>query len=130
MKIELTPAKAKLLHKVHGSINERIVYTTDMAQFGVVEDVDDGRKTGKDDCDGYAMAKHLELIENGFPEECLAIASCGVKNEDGSLTGHAVNIVSTTEGDLVLDNRNKWIVAWEACDYVWNYVPENVKDDG
>ena len=125
MQIELTPEREKKLHEINSSLNHQIVYVSDEEQFGVKEDWDDARNTGKDDCDGFAMAKHMELIEAGFPEECLGIATCVIKDQGG----HAVNVVSTDRGDLVLDNRYKWIMAWDALtDYEWDYVPDNVKD--
>jgi predicted transglutaminase-like cysteine proteinase len=52
------------------------------------------------DCEEYALAKRAALIKAGFSPSSLRIAY--VKTRSGE--GHAVLIVRSNKGDLVLDN--------------------------
>ena len=52
------------------------------------------------DCEEYALTKRRALIKEGFPPSSLRIAA--VKTRRGE--GHAVLIVRSNMGDLVLDN--------------------------
>ena len=55
------------------------------------------------DCEDYVLAKRRALIQNGFPASALRIAY--VKTNQGE--GHAILVVKTSNGDLVLDNLNR-----------------------
>lgn len=57
------------------------------------------------DCEEYVLAKRADLIRRGWPAGALRIAV--VRTPDG--LGHAVLVVATSFGDLVLDNRHNRI---------------------
>jgi predicted transglutaminase-like cysteine proteinase len=57
------------------------------------------------DCEDYVLAKRAELIRAGIPGAALRIAAA--KTSGG--VGHAVLIVRTDQGDLVLDNLTSTI---------------------
>jgi len=65
------------------------------------------------DCDDYVMTKRSRLIKAGVPIGALRVAV--VRTPSG--VGHAVLIVNTTDGDLVLDNIRKTIVRREEAAY-------------
>lgn len=67
------------------------------------------------DCEDYALSKRAALINRGFGAGALRIATAyTVKGE-----GHAVLIVRTNVGDLVLDNRSDTIKPWHETDLSW-----------
>jgi predicted transglutaminase-like cysteine proteinase len=70
---------------------------------------------GYGDCNKYAIAKRAELIALGWPRTALLLAAA--TTEDGE--GHLVLVVTTTKGDLVLDNRQRHIVEWRDLPYRW-----------
>ncbi|WP_224406186.1 transglutaminase-like cysteine peptidase [Afifella sp. IM 167] len=67
------------------------------------------------DCEDFALAKREKLIELGWPAAALRIAV--TRMPDGQ--GHAVLIVRTSLGDLVLDNRRDRVEPWWQSDLRW-----------
>lgn len=57
------------------------------------------------DCEDYALAKRAALIRAGVPAGAVRIATARTR----SGAGHAVLIIKTSRGDLVLDNRTNSI---------------------
>lgn len=55
------------------------------------------------DCEDYVLAKRRALIKAGLPASALRIAF--VKTRSGE--GHAILVVKTDKGDIVLDNLNR-----------------------
>lgn len=54
------------------------------------------------DCEDYVLAKRRALVKAGFSASALRIAY--VKTRSGE--GHAILVVKTSQGELVLDNLN------------------------
>lgn len=67
----------------------------------------------KGDCEEYVLAKRLELIRRGLPRSALRIAQ--VKTRKGA--GHAILVVHTDQGDVVLDNLSQRLFTLEATGY-------------
>jgi len=67
------------------------------------------------DCEEYALAKRLELIRGGVPASAVRIAMA----KTGSGEGHAVAVVRTNAGDLVLDNLTSRIKNWDETGLRW-----------
>ncbi len=65
------------------------------------------------DCEDYVLTIQKYLEEHGIPASVLLITV--VKKRDGE--GHAVLIVRTDRGDLVLDNLDHKIKFWDETDY-------------
>ena len=65
------------------------------------------------DCDDYVMTKRHRLIKAGIPSGALRVAV--VRTWSGE--GHAILVVKTTAGDLVLDNLRKTIVKRSQAGY-------------
>lgn len=70
---------------------------------------------GAGDCEDYVLQKRRELMAAGWPESDLLIAV--VRKQDWE--GHAVLIVRTDRGDLVLDNLVGEIRLWDETPYVY-----------
>ena len=72
-------------------------------------------KDGYGDCTDYALTKRRDLAHAGIPLSDLNIAIVGLS--DGEL--HAVLVVSTADGDYVLDNLHHRIRLWNRTGYVF-----------
>lgn len=84
--------------KVISSVN-RLVNRTMIPMNDTVESWNAGTASG--DCEDSALTKRRALIKLGLPASALRIATA----RTSSGAGHAVLVVSTTAGDMVLDNR-------------------------
>lgn len=69
--------------------------------------------TASGDCEEFALTKRRDLIRSGIPAGALRMAV--VLTEKGE--GHAVLVVRTDIGDLVLDNRRENIVISQKTGY-------------
>lgn len=67
------------------------------------------------DCEDYALTKRRHLIRLGWSPNALRIAIAYTPDDEG----HAVLVVSTSSGDLVLDNRTGAILNWRDTDLKW-----------
>lgn len=67
------------------------------------------------DCEDFALEKRRLLIENGIPAAAISIAIVRTRRGED----HAVLIVSTWQGDYVLDNLQYDVRPWQKDDYTW-----------
>ena len=107
----LTEDRWQTLVAVNVELNRSIVPVTDADLYNVEE-----RWTYPDgfgDCEDYALAKRRALIQNGWDPSTLLIAVVRQKSGDG----HAVLMVRTDRGDLVLDNQDGSIRLWSETPY-------------
>lgn len=96
---------------VNAGINQAIVPVTDQELYQVAEFWT--YPNGYGDCEDYALAKRRELINAGWPASTLLMAV--VKQANGE--GHAVLMVRTDRGDLVLDNQIGTVDLWNQTPY-------------
>jgi predicted transglutaminase-like cysteine proteinase len=89
----------------------RKIEDINLTQNRTVRDFD-GEKRG---CVQYVLSKMAALENIGVPESALSPAI--VRTHGGIV--HAVLIVTTEDGDVVLDNLSAYIKPWWAVDYVW-----------
>lgn len=104
------------LNAINRSINREIPPASDAVRFGPHDHwslPSDRDVSG--DCEDYVLAKRQALIEAGVPIEALSIAV--VETRRGEI--HAVLLVATPQGEVVLDNLSPWIVSWRETDYRW-----------
>jgi len=102
---KITYEKVNLLEKINQAVNWQIIPVTDINLYGRVE-FWTLPKDNRGDCEDYALLKMVALIKNGWPGSTLHITV--VKERGGE--GHAVLAVETTDGTLILDNKNQRIV--------------------
>ncbi|MGY6661065.1 MAG: transglutaminase-like cysteine peptidase [Glycocaulis sp.] len=112
------PELFALLNRVNQSINMRIRPRDDQDVYGVSEYWTlpltlEG--TAEGDCEDYALEKRQALIAAGIPERALFLA-VGYSLATGR---HAVLVVSTDQGDYVLDNMTPYILPWTQTPYRW-----------
>ncbi len=112
-RVRLTENRWIELNSINTSTNVRIRPVTDRAQHNQIEVWQYPKGVG--DCEDYALEKRRRLIEAGWPEKSLRMATA--RNQKGNL--HAVLIVVTEQGDYVLDNVTNRINAWDRTAYQW-----------
>lgn len=96
---------------VNAGVNQAVVPVTDQELYQVAEFWT--YPNGYGDCEDYALAKRRALIEAGWPASTLLMAV--VKQANGE--GHAVLMVRTDRGDLVLDNQIGTVDLWSQTPY-------------
>lgn len=106
----MTPEFREELATVQADVNQSIRYVSDMTQYGVSEKWVTDPESGAGDCEDYALTKRLRLAARGVPVTAMAVRSVVLWNGEG----HAVLVVHTSEGDMVLDNRVRKVMGWDA----------------
>ena len=111
--IEPTAEIWELLNRVNHSVNGSIIPTA--KDYGA--NLRDGWTIAPDmgDCNDYAVTKRHELLLSGLPSKALRLSV--VKTASG--IGHLVLVVTTTKGDVVMDNLTETIRPWQVTDYHW-----------
>ncbi|MBB3595728.1 putative transglutaminase-like cysteine proteinase [Rhizobium sp. BK529] len=111
--VALSTYADKQLRAVNASVNRSIVPRND-ASGKVSDDVwEVNVKSG--DCEDFALTKRDHLIAMGWSSKALRIAVARTPYGEG----HAVLVVKTNVGDLVLDNRTNAIKTWDKTDLNW-----------
>lgn len=113
-KVPLTEVMRNAVIRINHAVNARIKPVTDLAHWGI-GDRWDYPSDGVGDCEDIQIEKRRELVKAGLPERALRMAM--VINPEGE--GHAVLLVRSTDGDLVLDNRVDVVLPWYRTGYVW-----------
>lgn len=113
--ITLSAKTWRTLNTVNRHVNASIRPKTDMEHWGVVDrwDIPDD---GAGDCEDYQLLKRKILVEqHGLPRRALRMTV--VIDDQGE--GHAVMMVRTDEGELILDNKRSAILPWHETGYVF-----------
>lgn len=112
--INLTPKDWQTLVRINQQVNADVKAKTDKDHWGV-EDRWDFAEDGYGDCEDYQLVKRKRLVEAGFPRRALRMTV--VIDEEGA--GHAVMMVRTNRGDLILDNKRNAILPWHKTGYTY-----------
>lgn len=109
-------ARWKQLRSINRDVNRAIRRGSDDRIHGVADywNAPQGRDA-RGDCEDYVLAKRRALIVQGFAAETLSIAI--VTTSWGE--SHAVLLVATDEGEMVLDNLTPRISRWDRVNYRW-----------
>ena len=116
VRLSLTAADRQRIDALNRHFNRYIRRASDQRQYGV----DDYWATPTDlspsgDCEDYVLAKRRGLIDLGYDPKAFSIALVVTPwGED-----HAVLLMSTTTGEVVLDNLSQGIVGWDQTNYRW-----------
>jgi predicted transglutaminase-like cysteine proteinase len=113
-----TPALMAELDQVNLGVNRAIRYVPDEQLYGRADYwalplEPGGPRAG--DCKDYVLEKRRALITDGVPSTALSIAIV----QTGRDETHAVLIVSTDKGELVLDSLSSWVRPWRDSHYSW-----------
>jgi predicted transglutaminase-like cysteine proteinase len=110
--IALTPWDWEVLVGINRRVNAGVAPEPDQDHWGI-EDRWDFAEDGSGDCEDYQLLKPRLLVEAGFPRRALCMTV--VINEEG--VGHAVLMVRTDRGELILDNKRNAILPWDRTGY-------------
>ena len=113
-RIELNSKLWKTIVAVNNNANREIEAITDQDHWGVV-DRWDIPTDGKGDCEDYVLLKRKRLAEAGIPRRAMRVTV--VIDEDNA--GHAVLMIRTDRGDLILDNKRNAILPWSQTVYTY-----------
>ncbi|MDB5645784.1 transglutaminase-like cysteine peptidase [Methylobacterium sp.] len=112
--VVMTPRIRDLIARVNRRVNARIKPITDLAHWGVV-DRWDYPDDGFGDCEDYQLLKRRMLVERGLPRRALRMTV--VIDEIGE--GHAVLMIRTDRGDLILDNKTNAVLSAPRTGYTF-----------
>jgi predicted transglutaminase-like cysteine proteinase len=123
--VVLTSDRRQQLNRINRQINGAMRQVTDAQAYGQNEywtlPLSTNQVSGtanrmpEGDCEDFALEKRAALINAGWPEDSLYLA-VGFSQRTGL---HAVLVVATDQGDLVLDNTVSWIDPVQRTDYTW-----------
>jgi predicted transglutaminase-like cysteine proteinase len=119
--ISLTPQVWSTIVSVNRQVNAKIRPITDRDHWGLVdrwEFPDDGMG----DCEDYQLLKRRILAERGLPRRAMRMTV--VIDELGE--GHAVLMIRTDRGDIILDNKTSTVLPWDETGYT--YVKRESQD--
>lgn len=95
------PTVSALVRNINQTVNARMIYRPDIRDHWTL-----GGRYG--DCEDYALTKRAKLMAAGIPPGALRLA---VLTTDKGVQ-HAVLLVDTTAGSVVLDNRTNALRLW------------------
>lgn len=107
---ELTNGREYQLRQVNRQVNRSIKPVNEIGSRDVWE-----ANVKQGDCEDFALTKRRMLISLGWSPRALRIAV----TRTASGEGHAVLVVKTSKGDLVLDNRTSAIKGFKRTDLSW-----------
>ena len=104
------PAWEQLV-SINNAVNSSILPQTDENLYDVTEFWT--YPNGSGDCEDFALEKRRQLIANGWDASTLLMTVVRQRNGEG----HAVLMVRTDRGDLVLDNQDGRVLVWSDTPY-------------
>ncbi|WP_417308694.1 transglutaminase-like cysteine peptidase [Devosia sp.] len=107
----LTDQRWQELQQINSVINMAVIPVTDLDYYKVSEYW--AYPQGYGDCEDFVLAKRQALIAAGWNPSTLLITV--VRERNGN--GHAVLMVRTDRGDLVLDNQDGRVLLWNQTPY-------------
>lgn len=111
--VTMSASMMTTLDRINRTVNAAYVPATDEEAHGVTDLWSHPTETA--DCEDFVIAKRQALIEAGWPPEALLI---GVTLGQEA-PYHAVLVVRTNAGELVLDNLRDDVLRWEDTGYSW-----------
>ncbi len=112
--IALTPRLWQTIATVNRTVNAKIKALVDQEHWGT-PDRWDFPLDGHGDCEDYQLLKRKQLVEHGLPRRAMRMTV--VIDEKGE--GHAVLMIRTDRGDLILDNKTDAVLPWHQTGYVY-----------
>jgi predicted transglutaminase-like cysteine proteinase len=119
--IVLTEAIWKTLLAVNAKVNRDIKHVQDLEHWGV-PDHWDMAEDGKGDTEEYVNVKKSRLVKAGLPRRSM-LTTVVLLNDN---SGHAILMVRTDKGDLILDNIINDVLIWSKTGY--KYVKRESQD--
>lgn len=113
----LTPQMWRAIKLINQKVNQSIAPRSDQDNYGVPDfwALPLAKKDPSGDCEDYVLEKRKQLLAAGFPETALSIAI--VTTPEGE--SHAVLLVATDRGEVVMDSITPWVLPWTETRYTW-----------
>jgi predicted transglutaminase-like cysteine proteinase len=112
--IALTPRTWQLIVSLNRRVNTDIRPLSDQEHWATA-DRWDMPTDGMGDCEDFQLLKRKLLAEAGLPRRAMRITV--VVDEKGE--GHAVLMLRTDRGDIILDNKTNDILPWHDTGYIY-----------
>ncbi|AWB20062.1 transglutaminase [Methylobacterium currus] len=112
--VTLTPRLWQTVTGINRQVNASLRAVTDQEHWGV-PDRWDLAEDGSGDCEDYQLLKRKLLAQAGLPRRAMRMTV--VIDEKGE--GHAVLMLRTDRGDLVLDNKTSAVLPWHKTGYTF-----------
>jgi predicted transglutaminase-like cysteine proteinase len=112
LKVTLTPELLKRLKAVNSAVNARVWPLTDLQHWSVADHWDQA-EDGYGDCEDYQLLKRKRLVDSGVPRRTMLMTVAWDAHHDG----HALLMIRTNIGDLILDNERDEILLWKDTGY-------------
>lgn len=112
--VAVTPKVWASIVGVNARVNSTIRAQTDQAHWGVADSWD-LPTDGIGDCEDFQLLKRKLLAEAGLPRRAMRMTV--VIDERGE--GHAVLMIRTDRGDLILDNKTSQVLPWAETGYTY-----------
>jgi predicted transglutaminase-like cysteine proteinase len=114
--LTITPPLLALMYRVNLLVNREMRMQSDEAQYDMADYWNVASFEDRNgDCEDYALTKRRLLINAGVPPDVLTFGI--VRTSWGEL--HAILIVTTDQGDMILDNLTGDILHWNNTGYHW-----------
>ncbi|SFF86706.1 Predicted transglutaminase-like cysteine proteinase [Roseobacter denitrificans OCh 114] len=110
----VTAEHISLAKTINRTVNRQVKEIEDLRQYGKEEHWALPSARGGD-CEDLVLLKKKMLVERGVPSDALLIATV----LDRKLNSHAVLVMRTKAGDLVLDNLTNKIKPWKETGYTF-----------
>ena len=116
-RIDMNARTANIVRNVNDQVNRIMRGATDAQVYHVSDywNAPDLVAGVRGDCEDFALEKRRLLIANGIPAAAISIAIVRTRVGDD----HAVLIVSSRQGDYVLDNLQYDVRPWRKAGYTW-----------
>ncbi len=117
VRIDMNARNAGIVRAVNDQVNRIMRGATDEQVYHVADywNAPDLVAGVRGDCEDFALEKRRLLIQNGIPAAAISIAIVRTRLGDE----HAVLIVSSWQGDYVLDNLQYDVRPWRKSGYTW-----------
>ncbi|KMO40608.1 transglutaminase-like cysteine peptidase [Methylobacterium aquaticum] len=112
--VTLTPRLWQTVTGINRQVNTSLRAITDQEHWGV-PDRWDLAEDGSGDCEDFQLLKRKLLAQAGLPRRAMRMTV--VIDEKGE--GHAVLMLRTDRGDLVLDNKTSAVLPWHKTGYTY-----------
>jgi len=110
-KIPMTPDIWRTLNTVNRVVNDAFKLIPDKEHtYGVHEEYWDYLDPGYGDCEDFALEKRRRLVQLGLPRGAMRMATAFHKE---MLYPHAILLVETNQGTLVLDQEAASVQYWD-----------------
>ena len=112
--VQLNAKVWQTIVSVNRSVNGSLRAVTDEEHWGVA-DRWDIPGDGAGDCEDFQLLKRQMLVREGLPRRAMRMTV--VIDEKGE--GHAVLMIRTSRGDLILDNKTNAVQPWYETGYLF-----------